>query len=221
MRKSFLALALVVALAFCTFGHPAYAALKEGEDYVVLKKTIPAMDKTLLKLSSYDCPFCYKYDLFVTPAVVKAIEKDGMRYTEWHLDSGKYGPQANEIFAALITKDRKAGLGPLDDSSSFKKAKMAYYQAYHVRKERWGDGEDPEAFLKTGLEAAGVSRSEFQKLLKERATRKRLKEWEGARELSKIQGVPAFVVNGKYLLYNRNIRSIEGLTAAIRELMEK
>ena len=221
MKRGFLALALAMVLVL-TFSLSAQAAAKEGEDYMVLAKPIPNMDKTVIKVFSYDCPFCYKYDKSVTPEVVKIIQKDGIKYTVWHLKTkGKYGPQASELFAALITKDEKAKVGLFDDKSSFKKAKMAYYNAYHDKKERWGDGKDPAAFMKTGLDAAGISDAEFEKLLKEPATQARLKQWEGAREIAGIQGVPAFVVKGKYLIYTKSIKSINGMAATIKELMAK
>jgi len=221
IRKGFLVLALASAFVFA-ITVSAHAAAQEGVDYMVLAKPIPNMGKTVIKVFSYDCPFCYKYDKSVTPEVVKIIQKDGIKYTVWHLKTkGKYGPQASELFAALITKDEKAKLGLFDDKSSFKKAKMAYYNSYHDKKERWGDGKDPAAFMKTGLDAAGISDAEFQKLLKEPATQTRLKEWEGARDIAAIQGVPAFVVKGKYLLYTKNIKSIDGMAATIKELMAK
>lgn len=110
-------------------------------------------------------------------------------------------------------------MGLFDDKASFKKAKMAYYKAYHDDKERWEKGAD--AFLKTGLDAAGITNAEFQQLLKDPATQARLKDWEGAIEIAKVQGVPAFAVKGKYLLYTKSIKSIDGMVATIKELMAK
>lgn len=221
-RKGFLALALALVFAFPVFTLSAHAAAKEGTDYMVLAKPIPNMDKTVIKVFSYDCPFCYKYDKSVTPAVVSQLSKDGIKFTVWHLKTkGKYGVQGSELFASLITKDQKAGLGLFDDKASFKKAKFAYYKAYHDKKERWGDGKDQAAFLKTGLDAAGITNAEFQKLLQDPATKAKLKDWEGSYEIAKIQGVPAFIVKGKYLLYTKSITSIDGMTAAIKELMAK
>lgn len=36
---------------------------------MVLEKPIPNADKTLIKVFSYACPFCYKYDKAVTGPV--------------------------------------------------------------------------------------------------------------------------------------------------------
>ena len=59
----------------------------------------------------------------------------------------------------LINKDKVAGISLFDANSQFKKAKFAYYAAYHDKKERWSDGKDPAAFIKTGLDAAGMSQA--------------------------------------------------------------
>lgn len=197
----------------------AFAEVKEGVDYVVLEEVIPGYENTLFKVFSYDCPFCYKYDKSVTPKVVEKIAPE-ITYSVWHLkNKGKYGTQASELFAALIAKDTKAGIGLFDDKSTFKKAKFAYYAAYHDKKERWDAGAD--AFLKTGLDAAGITMDEFKTLLATAEAQAMLKQWEKALSIAEIQGVPAFVVNGKYLLYTKNIKSIDTMAAAIKELAAK
>ncbi|MDR2790535.1 MAG: hypothetical protein LBB59_06125 [Campylobacteraceae bacterium] len=48
-----------------------------------------------------------------------------------------------------------------------------------------------------------------------------LSEWEASYEIAKIQGVPAFIVNGKYLIYTKSITSIEKMVELIKELAQK
>ncbi|OPY85152.1 MAG: Thiol:disulfide interchange protein DsbL precursor [Syntrophus sp. PtaU1.Bin208] len=222
MRKGSLALFLAWSLVFSfSFFTPLlHAAVQENVDYEVLAKPIPNIGNTVLEVFSYDCIFCYKYDKTVIPNLEKMLAKDGIRLSPWHLKArGRYGTQASELFAALISKDSKAGLSLFDDRASFKKAKFGYYSAYHDARERWDRG--PETFLQTGLDAAGITRAEFQKLLKEPATQARLKDWDGASDIARVRGVPAFVVKGKYLLYNKNLKSTGDMAAKIRELMAK
>lgn len=83
------------------------------------------------------------------------------------------------------------------------KAKFAYYAAYHDKKERWSDGKDPAAFIKTGLDAAGMSQADFDAALQDPTVQQTLEKWKAAYDVAKIQGVPAYVVNGKYLIYTR------------------
>ena len=60
-------------LAVAMFGAISAAAFTEGEDYVKLQKPLPVEQNTLVKVFSYACPFCYKYDKTVTPKVVEKI----------------------------------------------------------------------------------------------------------------------------------------------------
>lgn len=97
-------------------------------------KPIPNADKTLIKVFSYACPFCYKYDKAVTGPVSEKV-KDIVAFTPFHLETkGEYGKQASEVFAVLINKDKAAGISLFDANSQFKKAKFAYYAAYHDKK---------------------------------------------------------------------------------------
>ena len=192
----------------------------EGEDYVKLTNPIPNADKTLVKVFSYDCPFCYKYDKSVTPIVVKKLE-GVLEFKPFHLKTkGKYGTEASELFASLMVKDADNGVKDFtDDKSLFKKAKMAYYNAYHHKKERWDGGAD--LFLATGLEACGLSKHEFENLKSNPRVKELVNSWEGGYDIAKIQGVPAFVVNGKYLIYTKNIRSVDGMIELVKELSLK
>lgn len=209
-------LALVAILSSTCF------AFSEGSDYVTLKKPIPNAKNTLIKVFSYDCPFCYKYDKQVTPKVVPRLPAD-LQFRPFHLKTkGKYGPQGSELFAVLLVRDQKNGLKDKDlysEKSLLKKAKMAYYNAYHDKKERWDAG--PDAYLQTGLNAVGMTRAEFDKEKNDPKVKALLKEWDASYEVAKIQGVPAFVVNGKYLIMTKSITSVDSMLKLINELKSK
>lgn len=213
IAKSF---ALVAILAGTSF------AFSEGTDYVKLAKPIPNAQNTLIKVFSYDCPFCYKYDKQVTPKLVPRLPKD-LQFRPFHLKTkGKYGVQGSELFAVLLVKDQEKGLTDKElysEKSLLKKAKMAYYTAYHDKKERWDAG--PDAYLKTGLDAVGMSRAEFDKEKNAPKVKALLKEWDASYDVAKVQGVPGFVVNGKYLIYTKNIKSVDSMLQLINELRTK
>lgn len=197
-------------------------AFTEGTDYVKLAKPIPNAQGTLIKVFSYDCPFCYKYDKAVTPKLVTQLPKD-IKFRPFHLKTkGKYGVQGSELFAVLLLKDQKAGLSDRDlygDKSLLKKAKMAYYTAYHDKKERWDAG--PDAFLKTGLDATGMTKAELDKAKNDPKVKALTNEWEASYDVAKVQGVPGFVVNGKYLIMTKSITSVDGMLKLINELKTK
>lgn len=64
----------------------AASAFTEGTDYMVLEKPIPNADKTLIKVFSYACPFCYKYDKAVTGPVSDKVA-DVVTFTPFHLET--------------------------------------------------------------------------------------------------------------------------------------
>ncbi|MDR0762512.1 MAG: thiol:disulfide interchange protein DsbA/DsbL [Campylobacteraceae bacterium] len=206
------------AAAFMFFAVSAFG-FSEGTDYIKLANPIPNADKTLIKVFSYDCPFCYKYDKSVMPMVINQLEGI-LTFKPFHLKTkGKYGKEASELFAILIVKDSADNIKPTDEKSLFKKAKMAYYSAYHDKKERWDGG--AEAFIAFGLNASGLSADEFEKLKNTEEVQNLVSQWEASYEVAKIQGVPAFVVNGRYLIYTKSITSVQKMVELIKELAEK
>lgn len=115
------------------------AAVVEGRDYVKLEKPIENTESTVIKVFSYDCPFCYKYDKSVTNPVMQKIPE--MKFVPYHLATKcKFGKYASEILAAMIVKEQASNTDLLDDKSNFKKAKFNICKAYHDKEERWGVG---------------------------------------------------------------------------------
>lgn len=214
------AVAIIISL-MALFTFPGRAA-EEGTDYMVLETPIPNADNTLIKVWNYSCPFCYKYDKSVTSEVVAKMPAD-LTFRPFHLKTkGTYGEQASPLFAVLMIIDQENGLTDRDlndaDKSLFKKVKMAYYDAYHEQKERWDSGAD--AFLQFGLDSAGLSKEDYEARLQTPEVQALLAEWDVAYDVAKIQGIPGFVVNGKYLIYTKSIRSIDGMVETITELKE-
>ncbi|ASM37503.1 protein disulfide oxidoreductase [Campylobacter sputorum bv. faecalis CCUG 20703] len=215
----------LVVLAMLT-GISASAAVIEGTDYVKLEKPIANAEGTVIKVFSYDCPFCYKYDKAVTKPVMKKVPE--MKFVPYHLATkGVFGKYGSEILAVMIAKDQAAGIDLLDDNSNFKKAKFALYKAYHDKKEKWGNDaskpENVEAFYKTALEPVGMTKADVDAAVKDQKVQDILNKWgmdqnSDSYMVAKIQGVPAFVVDGKYLIYTKSIKGIDQMANTIKEL---
>lgn len=71
--------------------------------------------------------------------------------------------------------------------TQFKKA-VCLLRGLSRQKERWSDGKDPAAFIKTGLDAAGMSQADFEAALKEPAVQETLEKWKASYDVAKIQG---------------------------------
>lgn len=196
-------------------------AATEGSDYVVLEKPLPQAENTLTKVFSYDCPFCFKYDLGVDPKVIPQVEKDlHLTFNPMHLETkAKYGRLATEFLAMCLLKDKATNVSIESPDSLFVKAKNALYQAYHKKGERWTDGEG--AFLATLTSATGISLETFRDAQKDPKVLELCDIWKQSYDVAKIQGIPAYVVNGKYLIMTKSIRSLDQMVGLIKELQAK
>ena len=76
-------------------------------------------------------------------------------------------------------------------------------------------------FIAAALGAAGVSDADYDKALASARAQEILKTWDESYDVAKIQGVPAFVVGGKYLLNVQALGSVGAMTEAIKELLVK
>ena len=81
----------------------------------------------------------------------------------------------------------------------------------------WASGR----FIAAALGAAGVSDADYDKALASARAQEILKTWDESYDVAKIQGVPAFVVGGKYLLNVQALGSVDAMTEAIKELLVK
>ena len=188
------------------------------QTYVVLQKPFADTDKTLVKIFSYDCPFCYRYDKSIDPWLSEQIlPETGLRFVPVFLESrAKYGPTAALFLALCQREDEKIGRNPSDKISLFSQAKEALYFAYLKNKERWEGGES--AFLTTLTQATGLTESFFLKRRNDRDVIALRDFWRPFGTVADIQGIPAYVVNGRFVIRNSAVRSRAAFGNLIREL---
>lgn len=214
MKMIFKFLRILAAVCLLSVGANA---LEEGKEYQILQKPLDVPKNSVVKVFSYECPHCYKFDKTVTPKLFS--ELDGVKFIPYHLKTkGKLGETASKIFAAMIALDEANDVSLLSDKSKFKKAKFAIYKATHDKDDDFNGGKDKARFIQTALSAAGVSDADYDKALASERAQEILKAWDESYDVAKVQGVPAYVVSGKYLLNAQALGSIDAMAAAIKEL---
>lgn len=207
-------LATLAFSAIALFG----ADFKEGVNYKTLDTALDVGKNSVVKVFSFTCPFCYKYDKAVTEKVIKAIP--GVKFEVWHLKTkGKYGQQGSNLMAVARARDIAENKGIFEKSGYLKKMKFAYYKAYHNKKMRWDGGEN--SFYKKGFEILKTDYVSFKKELETPAVQKLLQKWDAAYPVAKVQGIPGFVVNGKYLLMTQKIKSRKYMIDLVNHLLKK
>ncbi len=211
---------LIKMLILSAFFALNLSALTEGVEYQTLAKSLNVPKNSVVKFFSYDCPHCYKFDRTITRKLMSQL--DGVKFIPYHLSTkGKLGETTSKIFAALISIDEANGTDLLSDESKFKQAKFAIYKARHDEKDDFNDGKDKQRFIDLALNAAHVSKDEYEKALSSERAKELLNEWFASYDVASISGVPAFVVSGKYLINLNAASSIDEMAKIIQELLDK
>ena len=211
---------LIKMLILSAFFALNLSALTEGVEYQTLAKPLNVPKNSVVKVLSYDCPHCYKFDRTITRKLMSKL--DGVKFIPYHLSTkGKLGETTSKIFAALISIDEANGTDLLSDESKFKQAKFAIYKARHDEKDDFNDGKDKQRFIDLALNAAHVSKDEYEKALSSDRAKELLDAWFASYDVASISGVPAFVVSGKYLINLNAASSIDEMAKTIKELLDK
>lgn len=204
----------------------ANAKLVEGIEYEKLPFVVENMDDTVIKVARYNCQFCYKFDEHVVGRMVPNLKS--VKYIPYHSAFGaEFGKQVSQVLAVMIAKDMEKGISLVDENSMYNRTNMAIYRAFHSKGERWGDDSSKDRnvkkFLKTALAPTKMSVKEYEENLKEPKVVEILDSWgldsdDMAARLANVQGVPSFIVDGRYIIKPEAIRTPEQLADMIEEL---
>lgn len=198
---------IAFAALFLSFATSA-DTYQEGTHYQALDAAKFNAPNKVVKIYSVNCPFCYKYDKGVIPGMVKNLPS-GVTYDDYHIATKPpLGDEKSLVLAYALSQSNDA----------FKQVKAAYYKHYHDDKARFASGEEAITF---GLKAANLKRADFDANKNSPEVQKTLTKWDLGNEVAKIQGIPAIVVNGKYLINTKSIRNMKMLDEMIAELAAK
>ena len=202
MKKWFLVafLSLLPALA-------SALTLVEGKDYTVLANPTVAPAKGQVEVAEffwYGCPHCYSLEPYVAtwlktkPANVKFTRIPAALNPVWEANArGYYVAEASGVLEA---------------------SHAALFEAVQVRKERLFD----QASLAAFYARFGVKAQSFNGLYQSFAVSARIAQSRNLAIRYQLSGVPAMVVNGKYLVSGDSGRVVEVVKALIeRERLAK
>ena len=179
--------------------------LKEGHDFVALKKPIDVPKNSIVELFNVGCPHCASMNK-ILPNLFAVLPNE-VTFIPYHIVTGApFSAQASEMLAVSLGLDKAKNLSPKDSNSHFKRILDAYFNANFQQRKRFGDA---ESFIEYGLSAINISKETFNSTLKESYAQSLLKTWKDASEYASIQGVPSFIINGKYLILAQGLKSEE------------
>ncbi|TKB49222.1 thiol:disulfide interchange protein DsbA/DsbL [Ferrimonas sediminicola] len=187
----------------------AHAAdYSEGKHYIDLKENGFSATNKVVKVYSTNCPFCYKYEKAVMPKFVKNLP-EGVTYEAYHISTKPpFGKEKATVVAVAKTLGEK----------QYKKAKMAYYKHIHDDKVKFKSSEEATQF---GLESANIDQATFDRLKDSPEVTSLMAKWDQGIKVAKIKGIPAIVVNGRFLINTQSITSMKMLDELTAELLTK
>lgn len=203
MFKKLLPLSAIL-LSFAT----SAADYQEGKHYIDLADKSFSANNQVVKVYSVNCPFCYKYEKAVIPNFENNLP-DGVEYDAYHITTKPpMGLEKATVLAVAKTNSEKA----------YKKAKMAYYAYYHDEHKKFSTSDEAINF---GIKAAGISRADYSEQANSPAVKQLLKKWDQGLDVAKLKGIPAIVVNGKYLIVTASVTSMSMLDELTADLLKK
>jgi protein dithiol oxidoreductase (disulfide-forming) len=204
-RRKFMGLGVAGAALFMV-GAEGIAALTAGKDYVALSQPLPVDSGEKIEVAEYfwyKCPHCFDLE----PAMerwVKALPKD-VEFRRQPTIFSRSWAQGARLYYALES------LGELPRLHS------KVFQAIHSDHVDL----DNESVLLEWIGKQGVDGKKFSDTLNSFAVQSKVKRAEQLSRDSKISGVPAVIVDGKYMTSASVTGSVDSMFSALDQLIQK
>ena len=194
---------LLVGLMMATLGHAA-PLFKEGEHYEVVKATATAKPE-VLEFFSYFCPHCYYFEPIMADLKKSLPQGIELKRNPVAFLGREMGPELQRAFAVATLLDVEAKFSPV----IFKK----------IQEER--QPPQSRADIKALFESIGVAGNEYDGAVDSFAVSGLVAQFDRNTQEMNIRGVPATVINGRYLLKTESVKSTEEYKALVQYLLNK
>ena len=207
MLKSFKSLLTAAALVLSAVSFNAQAEeYVAGKDYKVLPTPVPVMANGKIHVEEafwYGCPHCYQLEAYGGPWK-KTLPAD-VDFKQVPASFGRaWAIHAHLFYAA-------ENLGVMD------KVHNDIFKAIHVQRERLLEQDDQIQFFKD----RGVSAEDAKKALNSFTVKSRVKQADKRVRSFQVDGVPAIIVNGKYMVNASSAGGTANVTKVVDFLIKK
>ncbi len=182
-------------------------AAEAGKDYQVLDEPVktdaPAGNVEVVEAFWYGCPHCYKLESSLEPWVAE-LPSD---VTFNRLPATMGQDWVKHAYAFYAAKD----LGILDETHK------AFFDAIHQDRQRLTDPDDVAAFYSD----YGVTEDAAKKSLTSFGVKSQVNQAHAQMRAYKIMGVPALIVDGRYVISPSTAGSLPNMLKVADELVEQ
>ncbi len=179
------------------------AQFKEGEHYKVLD--LEASNKSVVtEFFSFYCPHCSSFE-----PVIQQLKKqlpEGVKLQKNHVSfmGGSMGPSMSKAFATMVALKIEDKMVP-----------VMFNRIHNLRKAPRDDAELRQIFLDEG-----VDEKKFDSAFKGFAVDSMVRRMDKQFENSGLTGVPAVIVNNKYLVQAQSIKTMDEYFALVNYLLD-
>ncbi|MCF1428733.1 MAG: thiol:disulfide interchange protein DsbA/DsbL [Shewanella sp.] len=220
-KKAALALTLTVA------SMSSYAAtFYEGKHYTEISDKAPSAQPSLTEFFSFYCHNCFAFESQYMPAIKPHLNKD-IKFETKHVEFQR-SDMMTEVMRALAVIHQVAG----DDTKKQGEMSIAMFTA--IQGEDVANGHDHGApgdnhepkinsrdDIKKLFMGFGVSTTKYDELADNNITDEKLALWRKQAREFRIQSVPSFIVNEKYMVNLNQIRNLGEMIELINYLSTK
>ncbi|WP_440877783.1 thiol:disulfide interchange protein DsbA/DsbL [Vibrio natriegens] len=179
------------------------AQFNEGEHYKVLD--LEASNKPVVtEFFSFYCPHCNSFE-----PIIQQLKKqlpEGVKLQKNHVSfmGGSMGPSMSKAFATMVALKVEDKMVP-----------VMFNRIHNLRKAPRDDAELRQIFLDEG-----VDEKKFDSAFKGFAVDSMVRRMDKQFEDSGLTGVPAVIVNNKYLVQAQSIKTMDEYFALVNYLLE-
>lgn len=177
---------MLASLLMLTASLSQAAAYEAGKQYKVLENPLPVLADGKIHVEEafwYGCPHCFHLE-----SILKPWKKDLASDVAFSGVPAMFG-RAWVVHAQLYHVADVLGILPTVHEPIFR--------AIHIEKKRLLDRDDQRDFL---VEKAGIAEKDFDKAYESFTVKSRMKQADQRIRAFKISGVPALIVQGKYVV---------------------
>lgn len=198
MKKIFLTLVVLVMSSSAIATH-----FIDGHQYVTLDKAVTGAPP-ILELFSFNCPHCYKFEqIYCFSKNVKKSLSVKTRIARYHIEFlGPLGKELTQAWAVAMALgiEEKVSMLMFETMQNIPSIKTA--------------DDICSVFIK-----AGVSKEDYNATLNSFAVKTLVCQQKQAAENLPLRGVPAILVNGKYMVNNEGLDS-SSMDAYIKQFID-
>lgn len=177
---------------------------KEGVHYQVVREAATAKPE-VMEFFSYYCPHCYNFEPII--AEVKKNLPEGVEFKRNPVQflGGKMGPEMQRAFAVARLLGVEEKFSPVA------------FKTIQVDRNMPQSRDDVQAMFVT----AGIPAADYTGTVDSFAVTGEVAQFDRNTATMQIQGVPATVINGRYLIKSESLKSAEEYQELIKFLLAK